>query len=1399
MGVLRSASALVFVLFVSVCAAHAQPEELRGVALVIGNGEYEHIAPLANPPSDADAVEELLSDLGFDSVRRSDRDARDLARDLERFVEDAEGADVAVLYYAGHGIEAGGENWLVPVDADFSALDDAAERLVPLSAVIERLQATVPVAIVLLDACRDNPFPPDALVRPTPDAAPVAISSAGLAPTRGGGSLGRAAAASIDNVGTVIGFAAEPGERALDGDPGGNSPYAAALVRHFDAMAGEEFGLVMRMVAEEVYLKTGGRQRPWVNESLRRLLYFGDMPDPVEGPDGRILQERRSLLVTISALPQAERAQVERVAADAGLPMDALYGMLRALGTEAPDDPAALEQLLRSQTEQIREMRSDRAVVESTDPEIVRLSGLADTAFAEGAMEAALSFHEDAKARVRDISQAVDDEEANIRARRAEFADVFAASAEANYLAFRYEQAASDYEEAFRQIDRWDDFMAWSYRGNQAQALQQSGWKQGAIGNLMRSVEIGREVVAMSERLTAREMETSRTFLGNALVTLGQRLKDPGYIDQAREAYEAVLAGIDPETRLAERIDILHNIALTYLGLANAGLRENYATAIARLEEIEAMVPRDRDPALWARTATALGHALDEAGRAGDPDMLRRAVAVLEAALEIRDRDGFPDQWRETAGYLANSLSDLAIMEGDAALLARADTLYGELLQAWDRASFPVDWAAIANNRSIVQHHLFLKTADRAWLVSSLGLARESLAIQPRADLPLAWAGAQSQLGAALVELAAHDRDAALLDEAMAAFDAAGEVSTFEAGRGEWFDLASRRAKVMTLRGRFTADPAAFAAAFDIVADGLAREPAPGREYDLMVERLDLIVFDIEDALDEIPADVPALLVRAGQILPEAEGDRRARIENALGRAVYEGGRPAADTDAFRAAVGHYDRAIAAAPGGIIATHAHANRAIALTALSGGDASAMSGALDAWQDALATATDDARRIHVTENLARHLHAMAEAGDHERYVESAERWAELAALHPADAVLARATAMESRAVALHNHGAFVPDGAAETRPLAIDAYRETIALYDAAPDAPSTAWRMRDNLASLLKTEGDATGAAEAYREAAREWGTVLDGPLAEAEPADRPRIEAERATALTLAGLMASDAGELAEGVALLRPHAAAGDPAARYRRLELARGLEGLGRRTLDDAALAESAAIARELVATSTGPDAEWEVPYLNGLLSRVLVARSDLELAGADAGLDEAVDAARAARETYRAQALDAAVAYAEGDLASALVASGKARGDMAALAEGAALYDGLLAASDAAAAPRDWAATANGLAYATALLARADRPSADTARAVDLARRAHAHFVADGSEMDAAHVGETLCMALVEHGRVTRDAAAVEEALGHCAAARTVFEKNAMGPLAAIAARTVERAEKVLAGL
>ena len=289
-GLRRRGAAIALALSCLVLAlpAAAAEKSLHGVALVIGQSQYQDLPALTNPANDAKAIERLLSDLGFDVDLVANADRRKLAKSLTRFVEDAEGADVAMIYYSGHGIEAGGENFLVPVDADISALDRAGETLVPVSKLIAELQATVPVTIVLLDACRSNPFPAGAMVRLDAGTAPVPVAEGGLGTPRGVVSIA-GADAKADGLGAVIGYAAAPGQVALDGDAGGNSPYAAALLKHLPA-SGFAFSDVMTMVTEEVYLKTGAKQLPWTNASLRRLLYFGGSPDQEEDGDQALIR-----------------------------------------------------------------------------------------------------------------------------------------------------------------------------------------------------------------------------------------------------------------------------------------------------------------------------------------------------------------------------------------------------------------------------------------------------------------------------------------------------------------------------------------------------------------------------------------------------------------------------------------------------------------------------------------------------------------------------------------------------------------------------------------------------------------------------------------------------------------------------------------------------------------------------------------------------------------------------------------------------------------------------------------------------------------------------------------------------------------------------------------------------
>ena len=130
-----------------------------------------------------------------------------------------------------------------------------------------------------------------------------------------------------ESLGTVIGFAAEPGQPALDGPAGENSPYAAALLKHLSA-GGFSFGDVMTMVTEEVYLKTKAQQLPWTNSSLRRVLTFA-APQEEDADQTAITSERRKLLLTIAGTPAETRDYVEALAGQEDVPLDALYGMSR--------------------------------------------------------------------------------------------------------------------------------------------------------------------------------------------------------------------------------------------------------------------------------------------------------------------------------------------------------------------------------------------------------------------------------------------------------------------------------------------------------------------------------------------------------------------------------------------------------------------------------------------------------------------------------------------------------------------------------------------------------------------------------------------------------------------------------------------------------------------------------------------------------------------------------------------------------------------------------------------------------------------------------------------------------------------------------------------------------------
>src|SRR5262245_16902297 len=222
----------------------------KRVALVIGNGAYARVGKLENPARDAGAVEKMLHGAGFDTVEVM-RDLGNIAmrRALRDFSEQARNADIAVVFYAGHGIEVNGSNYLIPVDAVLERDIDVEDETVPLERVSQVLEQAKRLRLVILDACRDNPF-----VR-------------SMRRTIGSRSIGRGLAkVEVLTIDTLIAFAARAGLTAEDG-LGANSPYTSALVKHI-ATPGLDVRLAFGRVRDEVLHSTKGKQEPVYYGSL---------------------------------------------------------------------------------------------------------------------------------------------------------------------------------------------------------------------------------------------------------------------------------------------------------------------------------------------------------------------------------------------------------------------------------------------------------------------------------------------------------------------------------------------------------------------------------------------------------------------------------------------------------------------------------------------------------------------------------------------------------------------------------------------------------------------------------------------------------------------------------------------------------------------------------------------------------------------------------------------------------------------------------------------------------------------------------------------------------------------------------------------------------------------------
>ena len=235
----------------------------KRVAFVVGNGAYKNVTPLPNPAIDAKSMAALLRNVGFEVVEGTNLTRDKMTEKLLDFGKKAEGADVALFFYAGHGIAVNGTNYLLPVDADLkSEMDVKLGAAINVDLTLDQTMADAKVKLVFLDACRDNPFADK--IKPNSATRSLSVQS-GLAEMKSG-------------EGTLIAFATGPGQTALDGEVGTNSPFTRALMANI-TQPGVEIQQAMTKVRAQVNEETNKNQLPWGHTNLIGSVYL----NPVAG------------------------------------------------------------------------------------------------------------------------------------------------------------------------------------------------------------------------------------------------------------------------------------------------------------------------------------------------------------------------------------------------------------------------------------------------------------------------------------------------------------------------------------------------------------------------------------------------------------------------------------------------------------------------------------------------------------------------------------------------------------------------------------------------------------------------------------------------------------------------------------------------------------------------------------------------------------------------------------------------------------------------------------------------------------------------------------------------------------------------------------------------------------
>ena len=266
--------------------------EGRRVALVMGNSTYENAGHLPNPTNDAKDVAAQLKQLGFEVILGTDLDKAHMDKTIRDFAESLNGSEVGLFFYAGHGLQVDGENYLVPTDAKLSSAASLDFEMVRLNLIQRTMERGTRTNIVILDACRDNP---------------LARNLARALGTRST-SIGRGLAKVESGEGTLISFSTQPGNVASDGS-GRNSPFAEAFLNNI-SKAGDDLSSILINVRNDVMRATARKQVPWENSALTAKFYF--ILPPPSGPTSEQLELEFWASVKESSNPEVLRTYLTK-------------------------------------------------------------------------------------------------------------------------------------------------------------------------------------------------------------------------------------------------------------------------------------------------------------------------------------------------------------------------------------------------------------------------------------------------------------------------------------------------------------------------------------------------------------------------------------------------------------------------------------------------------------------------------------------------------------------------------------------------------------------------------------------------------------------------------------------------------------------------------------------------------------------------------------------------------------------------------------------------------------------------------------------------------------------------------------------------------------------------------